>query len=632
MEKIAICIENNEDATIIQSLLSPLYVVENMADKSFPFDFDLGIFDIPNLKRHELCIQSLKERAQPLFIPILLLSPPAYLKLDELDIWQSIDEILTTPIHKRTLFLHCKILLRTRKLSLNFKTQQNLLEIQNQTLKEKENDYHQLFNSIEGAFIRFKVVFDKNDQAADAIIIDINDAYEQIAHLKRDQAIGKSIISLQNLPTNISQEWIKKNWKIVQMNPLAEVFFDKEVNHYFSEYIFITKPHFLNLLYFDITERKLMEEFLIRLQKMEALGVLTAGIAHDFNNLLTVIMSSISIMKYYMTPKDQNYSALLNAEKATLRAQNITSQLVTFAKGGDPLKKVISLKDLIPQNVSLVLHGTNTKFEIDVTPDLWSIAADEGQISRVIENLVINAKDAMHENGLVIIKVENHYIQKSKLPLPDGPYIKISVKDHGKGIEKTQIPLLFDPFYSTKSLGRGLGLSSASTIIKRHNGFIDVESEVGKGSTFIVYLPAIDNATPIMTKKMKKTFRILLMDDEELILENLVVILTILGFDVQTSVDSRQAISLYQQALAENRCYDLVILDLTIPGDLGGNEVAKVILNINPNAKIIVSSGYADEPVIKHYHNYGFCAVLQKPYDIDNIKQLLNAFVPDYLT
>ena len=371
----------------------------------------------------------------------------------------------------------------------------------------------------------------------------------------------------------------------------------------------------------DITQRKRMEEELTRLQALESLGVLAGGIAHDFNNILTAVLSNISLARMYGDLKEDISDMLSDAEMATLRAQSLTRQLLTFARGGAPVKKVFGVARLLRETTQFALSGSNVRSEISTPDDLWPVEADEGQISQVIQNIVINAEQAMPEGGTIRISAENVIFgDREHLQLKSGKYVKISVQDQGCGIAEEQLLKIFDPFFTTKEKGRGLGLATAYSIVNRHEGYIQVASKPGAGTTFHVYLPASSEAVETggsgEDRPIPGKGRILLIDDEEAVRKSGGEVLKRLGFEVEFAADGEQGIALYKKAMSQERAFDAVIMDLTIPGAMGGKEAVVKLREIDPHARVIVSSGYSDHPVMSDFREYGFDGALPKPYAI----------------
>ncbi len=384
----------------------------------------------------------------------------------------------------------------------------------------------------------------------------------------------------------------------------------------------------------DITEKQKLEEEILKAQKLESLGVLAGGIAHDFNNLLTAILGNISIAKAYIKPENGLFERLTEAEKASLRAKGLTRQLLTFAKGGVVVKKTASVAELIKDSVCFALRGSNVKCKVSIAEDLRPVEIDEAQFSQVIDNLVINAQQAMPDGGTVEVSAENVTVRpEDLLPVKEGDFIKLSIKDHGVGIPRKNMQKIFDPYFTTKEKGTGLGLSTTYSIIKKHDGFITVESEPGKGTTFHIYLPAstkpVSERTKSNDKILKGSGRILVMDDEVIVREVAGKMLSLLGYEVEFAANGSEMIEVYKKAEEAGRPFDAVIMDLTVPGDMGGKEAVRRLIEINPGAKAIVSSGYSNDPIMADYRRYGFCGVVAKPYRLQQLSQVLHGVLSE---
>ncbi len=370
----------------------------------------------------------------------------------------------------------------------------------------------------------------------------------------------------------------------------------------------------------DITALKLAENELQKMQKLQSLGVMAGGIAHDFNNINTLLFGSISLAKSRMAADHPGFADLEIAEKALQRAVNLSNQLLTFAKGGEPLKKNIDLKKLIEEVTKLDLTGTNIKLDFASAPDLWRVDADAGQMEQVFTNLAINACQAMPRGGILHIQLDNARFEAGNdKNIRAGKYAVARVKDDGEGIPDETLPKIFDPYFSTKKTGSGLGLATAYSIVKKHGGYIDVASKVGKGTTFYIYLPAaeLQNTAASFSGHNRagaSSGRVLVMDDEKELCELVRKILATKGYAVELAYDGAQAIAMYRQAMAQSLPFDCTIMDLTIPGGIGGKEAIREILLLDPKAKAIVSSGYAEDPVMASFGDYGFKGVIPKPY------------------
>jgi PAS domain S-box-containing protein len=385
------------------------------------------------------------------------------------------------------------------------------------------------------------------------------------------------------------------------------------------------------LVFRDVTQQRKMEEDLLKSQKLESVGILAGGIAHDFNNILTTIIGNVTLAKImYAREGDSICERLTAAEKAVLRAKDLTEQLLTFSKGGAPVKKTAAIADLIRDTANFAMRGSSTRHDCRISHDLWPVEVDEGQISQVVSNLLINANDAMPGGGTVFILAENTTLtDQHGLPLPDGKYVHVAVKDHGVGIPPDLISKIFDPYFTTKEAGSGLGLAISYSIVKNHGGHIAVESELGVGTTFHVYLPASERELPVKPTVTVKEIRpsgrgtILIMDDQSDVREIAGQLLKHLGYEVSSAKDGTEAVDLYRKAQEAGRPFDAVIMDLTIPGGMGGKEAIQKLLEIDPKVKAIVSSGYSTDPIMADFRKFGFSGVVSKPYEVEDLSAVL---------
>ena len=378
--------------------------------------------------------------------------------------------------------------------------------------------------------------------------------------------------------------------------------------------------------YEDITERNAMEEDLVRAQRLESLGVLAGGIAHDFNNLLTGIIGNITLAESLLGTGEDISERLKDAEIASMRAKDLTMQLLTFSKGGEPLKVIVSLEELLEQSVKLSLRGSKTVCDLDIDEKILPVEVDEGQITQVVNNILINANQAMPEGGRINIVARNTEINnESRLYLKPGKYIKVTISDQGIGIPEEYIDKIFDPYFSTKKEGHGLGLATCYSIIKKHEGLIYANSELGKGTEFVFYLPANNKYVEFIDESTLEYENgggsVLIMDDEDIILNVASEMLQSNGYKVSLAKEGREAIDLYRVSMNNGDKYDVIILDLTVPGGLGGKDTISEIQKIDPDVKAIVSSGYSNDPVMAEFEKYGFADFVPKPY---NAKQLVD--------
>ena len=383
------------------------------------------------------------------------------------------------------------------------------------------------------------------------------------------------------------------------------------------------------LVFRDATEKRKREEEQVKVEKLQSLGVLAGGLAHDFNNLLTAVIGNISLAKMYIDGRSKAYERLVEAESASRRATELTYQLLTFSKGGAPVKSTTSIVNILREAASFSLHGTSVAAQFNIAENIRPVNVDGGQMSQVFSNLIINATHAMPNGGMIVFTVENVVLQDRTIAtLPSGVYIKISIRDEGTGIPEEHITKIFDPYFTTKQQGSGLGLASVYSIIKKHDGHITVESKLGQGATFYIYLPASRTesmalptvpASPVIAGQGK----ILIMDDEQLVREVSGEMLRELGYDVAFAKHGAQAVAMYQQALEAKTPFHAVIMDLTVQGGMGGREAIVHLLSLDPDVKVIVASGYSNDPVMADYKKFGFKAVIIKPYTIDVFSKTL---------
>lgn len=378
----------------------------------------------------------------------------------------------------------------------------------------------------------------------------------------------------------------------------------------------------------DISERKKTEQELAKLEKIASLGVLAGGIAHDFNNLLTVILGNVSLALLDADPSDKSSERLREAEAAVLRARSLTLQLLTFARGGAPVKKTSSIRKIVVESCNFAASGANVKCSFSFNEDLKPASVDAGQIGQVVHNIVINAVQAMPSGGSILVSGENVTVgPEGPLPLLPGLYVRISVQDHGTGISREILPKIFDPYFTTKKKGSGLGLATSYSIIKRHGGHIEVESEPGAGTTFRIYLPASGGEPQSVPAQPEGVptgkGRILVMDDEDDVRRVVGEMLRKLGYEPDFAREGAEAVMLYQHSVETGLPFAAVIMDLTIPGGMGGQETIKKLIEIDPGARVIVASGYSTDPVMADFESYGFLGVLSKPFTAEMLATVL---------
>ncbi len=390
------------------------------------------------------------------------------------------------------------------------------------------------------------------------------------------------------------------------------------------------------LVFRDVTDKNRMEEELVKVKKLESIGVLAGGIAHDFNNILSAILGNINLAALDTNLLPETKKLLIAAEKASLRARDLTQQLLTFSKGGEPIKEVSSIHEIIKDSADFVLHGGNVACNYHIPDDLWFVEIDKGQISQVIQNIIINAKHAMPDGGVIEVKCDNldpRYAEGVLLPR-DKKIVEVTITDSGIGMPANVIEKIFDPYFSTKQEGSGLGLAICHSIITKHNGHISVKSTSGVGTSFTIFLPA--SAGQQEKEKSEKTIehakekaKIMVMDDEEMVRDIAKAMLSQMGHEVLLVKDGAAALKLYREHSDSGEPIEIVIMDLTIPGGMGGKDAVKEMLAFDPSAKVIVSSGYSNDPIMADCQEYGFVAAVVKPYQLQEITKVINQVLPN---
>ena len=390
------------------------------------------------------------------------------------------------------------------------------------------------------------------------------------------------------------------------------------------------------LVYRDVTDEKILARELAKAKKLESVGVLAGGIAHDFNNILTAILGNIELAELHIAPASEANLLLAEARQASIRARDLTQQLLTFAKGGDPVKHTSSIGQIISESADFVLRGSSVMCNYNIPEELWMCDVDTGQISQVIQNIVINARDAMIKGGVIEVSCRNVTdVISYNMNMVEGMYVEILIADSGSGIPVDVIESIFDPFFTTKNEGSGLGLSISHSIIKRHKGSISAQSAPSKGTIITILLPATE-AIVVQDTTMKEQgyaevgdASILIMDDELMIRKVTKHMLERSGHDVLLAENGEEAIRIYRDYHESKHCIDVVVMDLTIPGGMGGREAVQEILKINPEAKVIVASGYSTDPVMANYREYGFVASIVKPFRLTEINSLINEVITE---
>jgi PAS domain S-box-containing protein len=381
---------------------------------------------------------------------------------------------------------------------------------------------------------------------------------------------------------------------------------------------------------YDIDERRKRGEEALRANTMESIGTLAGGIAHDFNNLLTAILGNVSIAKIACRADAEAVRRLSEAETASLRAQRLTRQLLAFSESGAPVRRRVSLGGLIRRCVEPILRGTAVRSEYILPPDLFLVSVDDGQIAQAIGNVVRNAVEAMPRGGIAFVRAENVELgPEDALPIPEGEYVRLSVSDEGEGIPREHLLHIFDPFFTTKDEGSGLGLATAYNIVRRHDGFITAESAAGSGTTIRIYLPAYREEACWKPdewdggERSVRKGKVLVMDDEEMVRNVAACMLEAMGFEVTAVPDGAEALREHERAWKDGAPFDIIVMDLTVPGGMGGKEAIGWLRKADPGVKAVVSSGYSNDPVLVDYKRYGFRAILAKPYRFQDMRQVV---------
>jgi PAS domain S-box-containing protein len=498
-------------------------------------------------------------------------------------------------------------------------------------LIESEDKYRRL---IEGIGPRYCVIC----QSPQGIFTYASKNFERLFGIPAENAIGKSWNVLNITPESIiaSKEAdqrlrVHKIFQRVEMTVIHPDNRQKIIELYFGPVIENESIIRIEGICTDITDQKKAEQILLRTQKLDSLGTLAGGIAHDFNNLLAGIYGYITIASdaSHETPVKDYLSKTL----ATIdRARALTNQLLTFSKGGEPQKTTRSVLPLLPDTVQFALSGSNISYEFRFAENLWPCEFDYNQIGQVLDNIVINAKQAMPQGGILEVTADNITIKgKSRGAVPEGKWVKLAVIDHGTGISADNLPRIFDPFFTTKPKGHGLGLATSHSIIARHGGYIEVESILNQGSSFSIYLPASKNDTMVESEKMftetKCSGTIILMDDEDFMLATTSAILQSVGYDTVCCRNGKEVLDLLILHKDQLQKFRGMIFDLTIPGAMGGRETIDIVRKIAPTIPVFVASGYADDPVMANPSHYGFTASICKPFRKKELIEMLSRFI-----
>lgn len=496
-----------------------------------------------------------------------------------------------------------------------------------QTLEDERRRYQELFDFAPDGYL----VTD-----TEGIILDANNAAINLFNVSRSLLIGKPlaifVCSTEQLAFRNQLVQIKKgsavqndNWELAMLSGNQTTF---PVSITVGKVI-ASKGEGAELRWLlrDITKHRQMEEELQKVDKLESVGVLAGGIAHDLNNYLTVILGNLSLAKR-CTPEDHKATKYFQyMEEAIGQTGNLTSQLLTFAKGGNPLTTAVSICELIKESSAFALSGSNTRYELFLAKDLPSVEIDQAQITQVFTNLLINADQAMQEGGIIKVYAEalTATAENSTLQLQAGNYVALTITDQGSGISSQILPKIFDPYFTTKEHGSGLGLTICYSIVKRHGGHISVQSVEGKGTSFTIYLPV--SSVQAENEVREDSFisgqgKVLLMDDEESVLKTANEMLTFLGYEVELARDGAEAVRLYKEAFLSDRPFDVVITDMTVRGGMGGKQAVAELIKLDSEVRAIVSSGYSSDK-LSDYKKYGFCEVIAKPYRLQELGKVV---------
>jgi len=381
--------------------------------------------------------------------------------------------------------------------------------------------------------------------------------------------------------------------------------------------------------FIDITERKKTETAARTFQRLESLSAFASGIALEYNNILTAIIGNLALAKMYAKPGYEVFDVLTEAEKASIRAKDLTSQLLSFSEGGSPVKKILYLQELAKDLLTLAGDGKAMKVETTLPDNLWPVEVDESQVGQAINSLLINARDAAPEGGTIRISADNVPLgPSSALPLSQGRYVMLAIEDQGESKSDKELQTIFDPFLTGQKEVGSLGLANAYTIVRKHNGIITADASPGGGTIYRVYLPAAKEKSPVpsgsFVTSQSRRGRILVMDDEEIVRIVVSRLLQQCGYETELAKEGVEMLRLYREAKEARKTFEAVILDLIIQDGMGGQEAIKHLLAYDPHVKVIVSSGYSHNPIMTNYREYGFVGFLPKPYKLDELRRVMS--------
>jgi len=535
-----------------------------------------------------------------------------------------------------------------RSLIHELRVYQEELEIQNEQLRQAQLDLEKAraryFDLYELAPVGYLMLDEQ------AIILEVNLTATSLLGLEKDQIVKQP---LNCFIASDTQDTFYLNFKKVLKTGAKKVYEMKMINKngcWFWVQVEMTaalkyesQDNTYRVVISDITERKKAEEiiksnyeFKRRADKLESLSILASGIAHDFNNYLATLQGNISLARIYKDKPDKVEGKLKNMESVIDRTTDLTQQLFLFATGGTTDKKKVYIKKLINDSVHFALSGSNVCCHLSLPDSLYAVEIDEGQITQVMYNIIINAVQAMSEGGAIHVSAENFIIEtpenENLISLPEGKYVKISIADEGPGIPEKFLQKIYDPFFTSKVEGSGLGLSTSYSIIKNHNGYIQVETEEGKGTIFNIFLPAFTQIDVANTEEKDIIYgsgKILIMDDDKEVRSFMGEVLITLGYEVLYACEGIEVLEMYMNSKKYDQPIDLVVMDLTISNGMGAKNTINKLFKKDPEAKAIVSSGYANDPVLNNFREYGFKGAIKKPYNIKELSEVIYGALKD---
>lgn len=488
--------------------------------------------------------------------------------------------------------------------------------------------YRQLFEHLLSGCVIVRPVRDADGTATDLFCETVNPAFERQSGISRDRVEGRP---MSDVFGRYDRFWLELFDRVGRTGTPERVDrFMVQAGRHFEGVLFALDDDRVVGLFDDVTQRRRMEVEMLRVQRLESVGVLAGGIAHDFNNILTGILGNISLCRDIVDdPASEAGGLLLAAEKACGRARDLTQQLLTFSRGGGPIKQDAFLPELVRETAEFVLSGSNVRATFDFAEDVGRVEVDRGQFARVVHNLVLNAVQAMPEGGAVEIAARRVSLADGEFAaLGAGEYVRLSIRDEGPGIPAKDLGRVFDPYFSTRRDGTGLGLSVANSIVRKHDGFLGVESESGHGTTFTILLPARCGRGGAVVgaggdARVTGIGRVLVMDDDADVREVLARMLRALGYEAQLTHDGEQALAAYRDLREAGEPVLAVIMDLTVPGGMGGREAMRELLRLDPGVRGIVISGYSNDPVMSRPRDFGFCDVIPKPVGLAGLREAL---------